>query len=589
MGGDVGSVRDVTTVAELLVGRYELRECVGSGGMGVVHRAHDQLLDRDVAVKLPNVEVGTNSNERFRREARAAARLNHPNIVSVYDWEEHDGQTFIVMEYVDGQSLRAHVRGRGPLPVREAARIGEQVAAALAHAHAQGVVHRDIKPGNVLLASGGTSTEPIVKVTDFGIARASDSDTITDPGTVIGTVGYVAPEQLRGARVDGRTDIYALGVLLATLTGGAPGALEPVVKRATQPDPADRYQRAAELRDVLAGIANGDTLTAIPVVAPPPRRAIDPLPVPAPAPATRAPKRRRVWKVRHIFAVLVPLLLLAAAVPAYFAVAAPPTAPVPEVVNRDIFSAATIVRDAKFTLVQRFVDSPVTGGTVLDQRPRSGEEADEGSDVVLTVSRVEATVPRVAGYMVDEAKARLARVGFSNVAITEEDRDDVQPGVVLRSTPEVGLRADKSALFTVVIARDPYVKLPDDVVGKAETEFTTLLASLGLQGKRETQTSRTMPAGAVLSVSPGVGQPIRRGSFVAYKVSTGPKLVPVPQLYLRSADDAVEALEDRGFTVAVTYVTAPSNQRGRVVSQAPNGGTAAEGSTVTLNVGVTGK
>ena len=128
-----------------------------------------------------------------------------------------------------------------------------------------------------------------------------------------------------------------------------------------------------------------------------------------------------------------------------------------------------------------------------------------------------------------------------------------------------------------MIARDPYVKLPDDVVGKAETEFTALLASLGLQGKRETQTSRTMPAGAVMSVSPGVGQPIRRGSFVAYKVSTGPKPVPVPQLSRRSANDAVEALEDRGFTVAVTYVTAPSNQRGRVVSQAPNGGTARRG------------
>jgi serine/threonine-protein kinase len=258
-------------------------------------------------------------------------------------------------------------------------------------------------------------------------------------------------------------------------------------------------------------------------------------------------------------------------------------------VNRDIFSAATIVRDAKFTLVQRFVDSPVAGGTVLDQRPRSGEEADEGSDVVLTVSRVEATVPRVAGYMVDEAKARLARVGFSNVAVTEEDRDDVQPGVVLRSTPEVGLRADKTAVFTVVIARDPYVTLPDNVVGKGEAEFASLLASLGLQGKREVQTSRTAPAGTVVSVSPGVGQPIRRGSFVAYKVSTGPKLVPVPQLYGRSADDAVDDLEDSGFTVAVNYVTAPSNQRGKVVSQAPNGGTAAEGSTVTLNVGVTGK
>ena len=403
---------DVTTVAELLVGRYELRECVGSGGMGVVHRAHDHLLDRDVAVKLPNLDVGTNSNERFRREARAAARLNHPNIVSVYDWEEHDGQTFIVMEYVDGQSLRASSAAAGRSPCARRRGSVSRWQPRSRHAHAKGVVHRDIKPGNVLLASSGTSTEPIVKVTDFGIARASDSDTITDPGTVIGTVGYVAPEQLRGARVDGRTDIYALGVLLATLTGGAPGALEPVVKRDTQPEPADRYQRVAELRDVLAGIANGDTLTAIPVVAPPPRRAIEPG---RPAGSRTSDARDRAHRSagasgRFVTSspMLVPLLLLAAAVPAYFAVAAPPTAPVPEVVNRDIFSAATIVRDAKFTLVQRFVDSPVAGGTVLDQRPRSGEEADEGSDIVLTVSRVEATVPRVAGYMVDEAKARLA-------------------------------------------------------------------------------------------------------------------------------------------------------------------------------------
>ena len=171
---------------------------------------------------MPNLEAATGSRERFRREARAAARLNHPNVVSVYDWEERDDEAFLVMEYVDGPSLRQVVRERGPLPVREAARIGEQVAAALAHAHSKGIVHRDVKPGNVLLAPDGTAPEQIVKVTDFGIARASESDTITDPGAVIGTAGYLAPEQVRGARVDGRTDIYALGVLLATLTGGAP-------------------------------------------------------------------------------------------------------------------------------------------------------------------------------------------------------------------------------------------------------------------------------------------------------------------------------------------------------------------------------
>ena len=256
--------------------------------MGVVHRAHDRLLDRDVAVKLPILEATVSSRERFRREARAAARLNHPNVVSVYDWEDRDGEAFLVMEYVDGPSLREVVRERGPLPVREAARIGEQVAAALAHAHAKGVVHRDVKPGNVLLAPDGTVPNRIVKVTDFGIARASESDTITDPGAVIGTAGYLAPEQVRGARVDGRTDIYALGVLLATLTGGAGGALEPVVRRATAPEPADRYQRAAEMGDVLGGIARGDTLTAIPVVAPPPRQ-----PRPSRVARARRPPRRR--------------------------------------------------------------------------------------------------------------------------------------------------------------------------------------------------------------------------------------------------------------------------------------------------------
>ena len=170
---------------------------------------------------------------------------------------------------------------------------------------------------------------------------------------------------------------------------------------------------------------------------------------------------------------------------------------------------------------------------MLDQHPRSGVQADEGSEITLTISRVEATVPRVAGFTVDEAKARLARVGFGNVVVTEEDRDDVQPGTVLRSTPEVGLRADKLAAFTLVVARDPYVVLPASIVNVDEAKFIEILQSLGLQGKRETATSKTAPAGIVLSVSPGVGQSIRRGSFVSYKVSTGPKLVAVPQVTQR--------------------------------------------------------
>ena len=250
-----------------------------------------------------------------------------------------------------------------------------------------------------------------------------------------------------------------------------------------------------------------------------------------------------------------------------------------------------MVRDAKFVLVQRFVDSPMPGGTVLDQHPTSGVQADEGSEIVLTVSRVEATVPRVAAFMVDEAKARLARVGFSNVAVTEEDRDDVPPGIVLRSTPEVGLRADKTAVFTLVVARDPYVKLPADIVGKARGGVHGAPA----RASACRASGRRRPAGPrrrapCMSVSPGVGQPIRRGSFVAYKVSTGPKLVAVPQLSrTQRRRRRRRARAPRLHRGGDLRDRPPATCAARSCPRRPTAGTAPEGSTVTLNVGVTGK
>ena len=283
---------------------------------------------------------------------------------------------------------------------------------------------------------------------------------------------------------------------------------------------------------------------------------------------------------------LVPLLLIAAAVPAYFVVTdRPPAVAVPEVVNRDVFSAAAMVRDAKFVLVQRFVDSPMPGGVVLDQRPKSGAQADEGSDMVLTVSRVEATVPRVATYMVEEAKARLARVGFGNVAVTEEDRDDVAPGTVLRSTPEVGSAGGQD--------RSVHPRRRTRPVREAARRH-----SRQGRGHRDLDPPEPRPPGPPRDPDQqdrtrghrDLDQPRCRrvdptGSFVSYKVSTGPKLVAVPQMTGAPATAAVSELEHRGFTVAVVSVTAAASSRGKVVSQAPNGGTAPEGSTVTLNVG----
>ena len=207
----------MVTVGQLIADRYELKQVVGTGGMSSVYCAHDTLLERDVALKILHEHFSEDGDyvERFRREARAAARLSHPGIVTVIDRGEEDGRQFIVFEFVDGETLKELVDRGGPMPVRRALELGLEIGRALAFAHQQGLVHRDVKPQNVLLNGDGRA-----QVTDFGIARSLDAVGHTETGTVLGTSHYIAPEQARGERVDAQTDVYSFGVVLYELLAG---------------------------------------------------------------------------------------------------------------------------------------------------------------------------------------------------------------------------------------------------------------------------------------------------------------------------------------------------------------------------------
>src|SRR4051794_26415975 len=210
----------MTLAGRVFSNRYEIQRELAQGGMAEVYLARDQLLNRPVALKalFPEYAREPSFVERFRREAQAAANLNHPNIVAIYDWGQESGTYFIVMEYVEGESLRDLIRSEAPIEANTTAEIGAEIASALGFAHREGVVHRDVKPGNVLLTRNGT-----VKVTDFGIARAGASDGLTQTGSVMGTATYFSPEQAQGQSVDGRSDVYSLGIVLYEMvTGVAP-------------------------------------------------------------------------------------------------------------------------------------------------------------------------------------------------------------------------------------------------------------------------------------------------------------------------------------------------------------------------------
>ena len=548
-------------VGTLLDGRYRLDRPIARGGMATVYTATDTRLDRVVAVKVMRAHLAEDPEfvERFSREARAAARLSTPEVVAVHDQgtDAATGTAYLVMEYVAGRTLRDLIRDGGPLAPGRALDLLEPVLRALAAAHAAGLVHRDVKPENVLLGDDGR-----VKVADFGLARAIETSALTaTSGVLIGTVAYLAPEQVEHGTADARTDVYAAGILLwemltgtppyggatplsvayrhvnddvpapSTVVEGIPQAVDDLVVSATRRDPAARPVDGgaflAELRAVRADLpadpagvvrAAGPHATQV-IPRPPARPAVTPPPMPADeAPPRREGKRRRPGLIAG--AVITVLALLALA-----------------------------------------------GGWYLG----SGRYT---------------SAPAVLGLTQQAAQAKLTTQGLTaKVSSDREFSEIVAPGLVLRQDPKPNGRVRKSGTVTLVLSRGPDRRTVPDLAGATQAAATRQLTGLGLRlGPVTQEFSGTISKGSVLRTSPVKGQKLRPGSAVALVVSKGVEPLPVPDVRGKKQNDAESTLREAGFTTAVAFVFDERVDKGVVVDQSPSSGTAARGSTVTLQV-----
>ncbi|MGH9129180.1 MAG: Stk1 family PASTA domain-containing Ser/Thr kinase [Acidimicrobiales bacterium] len=614
-------------------GRYELVRLVARGGMAEVYLARDLLLDRPVALKVlfPELSVDRTFVARFRREAQAAANLSHQNIVPVYDWGESDRTYFIVMEYIDGRPLSNLLRSDGPMPADQAAAMGAEVASALAYAHRQGVIHRDVKPGNVLISDDGN-----VKVADFGIARAKADESLTQTGAVMGTATYFSPEQAQGEVVDSRSDVYSLGVVLyeaisgappfsgenplaiaykhvreepARLTGpgtDVPPAFEAIVFHALAKDPAQRYQDASELRDDLLRFQQGAQLMA-----------------PALTPVTVA------YLDDYVDDAAATTTVGAAGAGAAGAAAAGVAA------GAAAAGVAGAANEGQGTTVMAPVDAranPTVANPALSPDPaydpgygRGGRyDRDQMMErsgrtglwalllLVLLIAvavvvylilhsagllnkhhtpppKTKTTtaplvkVPSEVGSMFTAAQTQLQGDGFK---VSQTKTQSSQPSGTVTAQSASG-QAPKGSTITLTVSSGPATVSVPDVHGDTASQAGAALqqANLGV-GSQTSQGSTTVPAGQVISTHPPANTSEPPGTKVNLVISSGQPTAKVPDVTTLQASVAETQLSMAGFKVAkLTYQTVVDpGQDGAVISESPTG-TQPVGATITLTVG----
>jgi len=534
----------------LLDDRYELGEAIGYGGMAEVHRARDIRLGREVAIKVLRHDLARDATfqVRFRREAQASASLNHPAIVAVFDTGEDsgpDGSTpFIVMEFVEGQTLREILRSDGPLPTARAIAVCADICSALDFSHRNGIVHRDVKPGNVMISPNGA-----VKVMDFGIARAvSDSSaTMTSTAAVIGTAQYLSPEQARGESVDARSDVYSCGCLLYELIAGSPpftgdspvavayqhvredptppsslnpaipAELDAVVLKAMSKNPANRYQSAAEMRADLVRVQDGQPVEATPLMSDEDKTVLAGVPAARPT-ATRyrpaalpdpdaADRRRRAAALGWALLAVAVIALVVAAI----------------------------------VLIPRWIADPVPE---------------------------QIAVPSLAGLTREQAETRLEADGLGRGEVTEDVSTAEEENTVIDQNPPEGEVLEPGERVDFVIGAGPATVVVPEIIGLTEESARAQLEAQGLQVAPSREQSSAEPAGRVVDSAPMPGATVAENSSVTLFVSTG--TLPLPSVLGETCDSGSTILADAGFNnVVCTKLVTVDGEPGTVISQDP--------------------
>src|SRR5271166_497797 len=610
-------------------GRYRVISRLGSGGMAEVYLAQDLLLGREVAVKVLHHHFAEDQEfvERFRREASSAAALSHPNIVAIFDRGEWNGTYYIAMEYVAGRSLKSIVREGGPLDPALAIDIVVQILRAAQFAHKRGVIHRDLKPHNVILGEEGRA-----RVTDFGIARAGASD-MTLTGSIMGTAQYLSPEQAQGHAVSGASDLYSVGVILYELLTGVvpfegetavaiafkqvsaeprppselnpalPASLDAVVLRALAKDPAQRYADAGELIAALMRerqLLPAFSAAGIPVTpdghgAPAPRVAAGAVLL-APAggsaeedasPAADDERRRR----RRVLLWVLAIALVAGGVAlALVLTAGKGKATVPNVVGQTEQTAAGALRHVGLSPFSSLAASTtVATGLVISVSPPPGSVVAKESRVDIVVSGGPASEALIAveGLSAEKAVARLRRAGFKPTTRSQPS-STVAPGRVIGTEPPAGTELQLGSGVKVIVSSGPAPVRVPDVIGQSLTAAEATLTNVELAVGTVTQLeSGTQSPDTVLSQSPAPGAALHAGERINLTVAQAPKEVTVPKVKDVAVAAAEHALTRAGLKPkAVPRATTEQSKKGVVLEQSPAGGARApKGATVTIEVG----